>query len=109
MRTIKEWSDRILDAERLPQSATRAEIVDGLDIVAQAMMEGKATMAHADALLSMRYSLMSAGERGSEEKTLSTHLAELGAKGGQAKTPAKRAAAAANGAKGGRPKKADPE
>lgn len=33
------------------------------------------------------------------------HLAEIGRKGGQAKTPAKRAASAENGKKGGRPRK----
>ena len=33
------------------------------------------------------------------------YLAAIGAKGGQAKTPAKKTASAANGTKGGRPKK----
>lgn len=36
---------------------------------------------------------------------LGKHLAEIGRKGGQAKTPAKRAASAENGKKGGRPPK----
>lgn len=36
---------------------------------------------------------------------LKEHLAEIGRKGGQAKTPAKRAASAENGKKGGRPRK----
>lgn len=38
--------------------------------------------------------------------SLKEHLAEIGRKGGSAKTPAKRAASAENGKKGGRPKKA---
>lgn len=37
--------------------------------------------------------------------SLKDHLAEIGRKGGSAKTPAKRAASAENGKKGGRPKK----
>ncbi|MBX3244156.1 MAG: DUF2442 domain-containing protein [Acidobacteria bacterium] len=36
---------------------------------------------------------------------LKEHLAEIGRKGGSAKTPAKRAASAENGKKGGRPRK----
>jgi hypothetical protein len=38
------------------------------------------------------------------DKTVSDYMREQGRKGGQAKTPAKAAASAANGAKGGRPK-----
>jgi hypothetical protein len=36
---------------------------------------------------------------------ISTYLASIGRKGGEAKTPAKRRASKANGKKGGRPKK----
>jgi hypothetical protein len=38
------------------------------------------------------------------DKAVSDYMSEQGRKGGQAKTPAKAAASAANGAKGGRPK-----
>jgi hypothetical protein len=41
-------------------------------------------------------------------KELRKHLAALGKKGGEAKSPAKTAAAQANGKKGGRPRKAKP-
>lgn len=38
-------------------------------------------------------------------QTVSEYLAVIGSKGGRAKSAAKKAAAARNGAKGGRPKK----
>ncbi len=42
-------------------------------------------------------------------KAVAAYLSKIGKKGGEATTPAKQAAARANGAKGGRPKKqADP-
>jgi hypothetical protein len=107
MKTIQQWSESIMDAGRLPQSATRQEIVEGLDIVAQAIMNGSRTVAHADALLSMRFALMDGADRAAEYSAITA--SDIGRKGGSAKSAAKAAAVRENGKKGGRPKKFAPK
>ena len=59
MKTLKEWQEGIWNTKRAIQDAPRKEIIEGLDIIAQDIMTGKNTVAHGNALLSIRYSLMS--------------------------------------------------
>lgn len=93
---LNQWQSNFFDAGRIPQEANKEEIIEGLDIVAQAMMEGKATMAHANAILSMRFAIM----------TLKDKQIEMSKLGGSSRSEAKKAASAENGKLGGRPRKA---
>lgn len=104
MKTLKDWQEGIWATGRIVQNATKAEAIEGMDIIADAMMSGKATLGHADALLGIRFALMSDGDKADEAKVLHDHLSKIGTVGGSASTPDKRAASAENGKKGGRPK-----
>lgn len=85
---------------------TRNQMIKTLDAIADAMMTGKPlNLKMADDLLVIRHYLMSGAERGKEERNLSKWAGELGAKGGAAKTAAKRKASVENGKLGGRPRK----
>lgn len=111
IRTLNQWVESIRSSGRIAQNATRKEIAEGLDIVATAMMAGKATLAHADALLSMRFALMNSAEKSQEYTELTA--SEMGRKGGSVRSAAKSEAAKSRNAKrkaegkpeGGRPRK----
>ena len=105
MKTLNRWQEELWAAGKTVSEVSKKEIIEGLDIIAQAMMEGKATLAHANALLAIRYGLQSEKDRATEYANLSDFAVALGRKGGQAKSEKKAASCRENGKKGGRPRK----
>lgn len=102
--TLKAWIEKLHATDRIAQEATRPEVAEALDIIAEDMMAGRASMLHCATLQSLAHAMRSPSEQDADLLSLEAHLSNLGRKGGSAKTPAKRAASAANGAKGGRPR-----
>lgn len=105
MKTLKQITDKINDSGRATQDANRNEIIDILDVIADNIINKKATMADAYTLIAIRNGLMTGGKKVIEEiKILSEMASTLGRKGGSSTSAAKRKASAENGKKGGRPK-----
>lgn len=110
--TLKDCLDKIHDAGRITQEATREEMADILTIISEDMMAGRTTMLHSATIGDLAYALESPAARSAEyaqaERELDEAARAIGRKGGAAKTEAKVEASRANGAKGGRPKKISP-
>ena len=45
MKTLNRWQEELWAAGKTVSEVSKKEIIEGLDIIAQAMMEGKATLA----------------------------------------------------------------
>lgn len=101
MSKLQTWQEGIWASGRPSAEMTRAECCAGLDAIADDMMHGIHNMGQADALLDIRFALMSSSERSAEYGALSEAAATLG----KAKSPRKAVSSAENGKKGGRPKK----
>ena len=100
--THAEFMESVYDSGRTAQGLTRQEQMQALDIIADAIMSGSTTVAHANTLLGIRFSMLNTAERKSEYNDLSSKVA-AGVLG-RSTSDAKAAAARENGKKGGRPR-----
>jgi len=99
-KTLKEFTDRLNKAGRISQEMNHSEAVEALNIIAQDILDGKATAYHGKVLLDIRYALMSGGERVVDQYNAEAGLvqaaASLGRKGGSVKSEAKKKSGAEN-------------
>lgn len=96
-----EILEQVTREGRTLQTMTHKQQADMLAAIADDIMSGTTTVSEANTLLAIRYSFMSATERNDEWQELQRAASAMGS----ASTPAKAAAARANGRKGGRPRK----
>lgn len=110
--TLKNIIDKINNSGRTIQDATRKEVVEILDIVANDIMSGNTTILHANAIIAIRHSMMTMPERMIDgiknESELSSMASALGRKGGLSRSKAKQKSSRENGKLGGRPRKQKP-
>ena len=69
--THGELIDKIRNEGRCLQEISRAEMLSALDIIANDVMSGAATVSHGNTLYSIRFALMNRAERAIEDRNLS--------------------------------------
>lgn len=117
MKTFQQWNEAIWATNRMTNEVTRKETIEALDIIANDMLNGHTTLAHANTLLALRHALQNPAERDADYSDnmigLNQAASVLGSKGGSVKSETKSKAAVDRNAKrkaegkpqGGRPKK----
>lgn len=103
MKTLQQWNEAIWATNRITNDATRKEIIEALDIIANDMLNGLTTLAHANTLLALRHALQNPAERDADHSDNMTSLNQaasaLGSKGGSVVSDAKKKAAVERNAK----------
>jgi hypothetical protein len=100
MRTLSEWYEYLWSKDRTMQDVTLSEAKQIIDLIANDLIGGKVTLAHAHALLSMSFALKNTDEKSADYKEVAKTLGKIG---GSKRSVAKARSSAINGKKGGRP------